>query len=141
MKKLKKIKDDYYISVKKRILRETNDSEKKFITTYKEIKKYFKIFNRSLFKNKLNPFNDIKIKRIIKGTGQCVEYLSYRKGTTFIFLEMTPKYKNKSEFLNTLAHEMVHLWQQTVMKDTGNHNKLFFSYRARFKRLNLNLSY
>ena len=54
---------------------------------------------------------------------------------------MMPKYKNKSEFLNTLAHEMVHLWQQTIMKDTGNHNKLFFSYRARFKRLNLHLSY
>ena len=141
MTKPKKIKDDYYTRVKKRILRETNDSEKKFITTYKEIKKYFKIFNRSLFKNKLNPFNDIKIKRIIRGSGQCVEYLSYRKGTTFFVLEMMPKYKNKSEFLNTLAHEMVHLWQQTIMKDTGNHNKLFFSYRARFKKLNLLLSY
>jgi len=141
MTKPKKIKDDYYIRVKKRILRETNDSEKKFITTYKEIKKYFKIFNRSLFKNKLNPFDDIKIKRIIRGSGQCVEYLSYRKGTTFFVLEMMPKYKNKSEFLNTLAHEMVHLWQQTIMKDTGNHNKLFFSYRARFKKLNLLLSY
>ena len=141
MKKPRKIKDDYFVRVKKRILRETNNSERNFITTYKEIKKYFKIFNKFLFKNKLNPFNDIKIKRIIKGSGQCVEYLSYRKGTTFFVLEMMPKYKNKSEFLNTLAHEMVHLWQQTVMKDTGNHNKLFFSYRAKFERLNLHLSY
>ena len=105
------------------------------------IKKYFKIFNKSLFKNKLNPFNDIKIKRIIKGSGQCVEYLSYRKGTTFFVLEMMPKYKNKLEFLNTLAHEMVHLWQQTVMQDTGNHNKLFWSFRTKFKKLNLRLSY
>jgi len=141
MKKKQKLKDVYNIRVKKRILIETKNSDKKFKTTFKEIKKYFKIFNKSLFKNKLNPFNDIKIKRIIRGSGQCVEYQSYRKGTTFFVLEMMPKYKNKSEFLNTLAHEMVHLWQQTIMKDTGNHNKLFFSYKAKFKRLNLQLSY
>ena len=141
MKKKQKLKDVYNIRVKKRILRETKNSDKKFKTTFKEIKKYFKIFNKSLFKNKLNPFNDIKIKRIIKGSGQCVEYLSYRKGTTFFVLEMMPKYKNKLEFLNTLAHEMVHLWQQTVMQDTGNHNKLFWSFRTKFKKLNLRLSY
>ena len=141
MKKKVKIKDEYNIRIKKRILREIKDSEKNFVTTYKEIKKYFKIFNKSLFKNKLNPFNDIKIKRIIKGSGQCVEYLSYRKGTIFFVLEMMPKYKNKLEFLNTLAHEMVHLWQQTVMQDTGNHNKLFWSFRTKFKKLNLRLSY
>ncbi|NDH70158.1 MAG: SprT-like family protein, partial [Proteobacteria bacterium] len=62
-------------------------------------------------------------------------------GTTFFVLEMMPKYKNKLEFLNTLAHEMVHLWQQTVMQDTGNHNKLFWSFRTKFKKLNLRLSY
>jgi len=86
MKKKEKLKDNYIVRVKKRILRETKDSDKKFKTTFKEIKKYFKIFNKSLFKNKLNPFNDIKIKRIVRGSGQCVEYLSYRKGTTFFFL-------------------------------------------------------
>jgi hypothetical protein len=141
MKKKVKIKNEYNIKIKKRILREIKDSEKNFVTTFKEIKKYFKIFNKLLFKNKLNPFNDIKIKRIIKGSGQCVEYLSYRKGTNFFVLEMMPKYKNKLEFLNTLAHEMVHLWQQTVMHDTGNHNKLFWSFRTKFKKLNLRLSY
>ena len=137
----RKIEDDHIIKVKKRILKETKDTEKKYITTYKEIKKYFKIFNKSLFKEKLNTFNDVKIKRIIQGSGQCVEYLSYRKGTSFFVLEMMPKYKNKLEFLNTLAHEMVHLWQQTVMKDTGNHNRLFFSFKSKFKKLNLHLSY
>ena len=137
----RKIEDDYIIKVKKSILKETKDTEKKYVTTYKEIKKYFKIFNKSLFKEKLNTFNDVKIKRIIQGSGQCVEYLSYRKGTSFFVLEMIPKYKNKLEFLNTLAHEMVHLWQQTVMKNTGNHNRLFFSFKSKFKKLNLHLSY
>ena len=122
-------------------MKEVEFSDKKFITTYKEIKKYFIIFNKTLFKNRLINFNDIKIKRIVRGSGQCVECLSYRKGTSFFILEMMPKYKNKLEFLNTLAHEMVHLWQQTIMKDTGNHNKLFFSFKPKFKKLNLHLSY
>ena len=49
MKKKPKLKEEYNIIIKKRILREIKDSEKKFVTTYKEIKKYFKIFNKSLF--------------------------------------------------------------------------------------------
>jgi hypothetical protein len=136
-----RIKDSYIVRTKKRILRDTVDSEAKYTTTFKDIRNYFKIFNKSLFKNALNSFNNVKIKRIVRGSGQCVEYISYRKGTNFFVLEMMPKYKNKMEFLNTLAHEMVHLWQQTIKKDTGNHNKLFFSFRNKFKRLNLKLSY
>jgi len=37
------------------------------------------------------------------------------------------------EFLNTLSHEMVHLWQQTIMKDTGNHNKYFLALKINLK--------
>jgi len=139
--KKKTTKDNYIIRTKKRILKDTADCQKKYITNFKDIRNYFKIFNKSLFKNELNPFNDVKIKRIVRGSGQCVEYISYRKGTNFFVLEMMPKYKNKMEFLNTLSHEMVHLWQQTIKKDTGNHNKLFFSFRNKFQRLNLKLSY
>ena len=139
--KKKTTKDNYIIRTKKRILKDTADCQKKYITNFKDIRNYFKIFNKSLFKNELNPFNDVKIKRIVRGSGQCVEYISYRKGTNFFVLEMMPKYKNKIKFLNTLSHEMVHLWQQTIKKDTGNHNKLFFSFRNKFKRLNLKLSY
>jgi len=114
--KKKTTKDNYIIRTKKRILKDTADCQKKYITNFKDIRNYFKIFNKSLFKNKLNPFNDVKIKRIVRGSGQCVEYISYRKGTNFFVLEMMPKYKNKMEFLNTLSHEMVHLWQQTIKK-------------------------
>jgi len=141
MRKKKIVKDSYIVRTKKRILKDTAESEKKYITNFKDIRNYFKIFNKSLFKSKLNPFNDVMIKRIVGGSGQCVEYISYRKGTNRFVLEMMPKYKNKMEFLNTLSHEMVHLWQQTIMNDTGNHNKLFFSFRNKFKRLNLKLSY
>ena len=134
-------KNIYTNKLRKRILKEKKTSNKKFITSYKDIKKYFKYFNKILFKDKLNPFNDVKIKKMIKASGQCIENISYHKGTSFFVLEMMPKYKNKLEFLNTISHEMVHLWQQTIMKDTGNHNKIFFSFKSKFKRINLTLGY
>ena len=133
MNKNKDINKKIIIRVKKKILKETKMSDKKYITTYNDIKKYFRYFNKVLFKDKLNSFNDIQIKRLIKASGQCVENIDYYKGTSFFVLEMMPKYKNKLEFLNTLSHEMVHLWQQTVAKDTGSHNKLFFSFKPKFK--------
>jgi len=141
MNKNKNLNKKIIIRVKKKILKETVISDKKYITTYKDIKKYFKYFNKILFKDELNSFNDIKIKKIFKASGQCVENFSYYKGTSFFVLEMLPKYKNKIEFLNTLSHEMVHLWQQTIKRDNGSHNKLFFSFKHKFKKLNLTLSY
>ena len=51
----------FITQVKKKILRETKLSDKKYITTYKDIKKYFKYFNKILFNDKLSNFNDIQI--------------------------------------------------------------------------------
>ena len=141
MNNIKNNNKKFFIRVKKKILKETKISSKKYTTTYKDIKRYFKYFNKILFKDKLNTFNDIQIKKLIKASGQCVENISYHKGTSFFVLEMIPQYKNKIEFLNTLSHEMIHLWQQTIMKDTGNHNNIFFSFKSKFKKLNLTLSY
>ena len=141
MNKNKNLNKKIIFRVKKKILKETVISDKKYITTYRDIKRYFKYFNKILFKDELNSFNDIKIKKIFKASGQCVENFSYYKGTSFFVLEMMPKYKNKIEFLNTLSHEMVHLWQQTIKKDNGTHNKFFFSFKNKFKKLNLTLSY
>lgn len=137
MTKYKKIHTN---ELRKKILKETKISKKKFITNYKDIKRYFKYFNNILFKDELNFFNDIKIKKM-NCSGQCVENISYYKGTKFYVLELKPRYKNKMEFLNTLSHEMLHLWQQTIKHDSGRHNKLFFSFKNKFKKLNLTLSY
>ena len=60
--KKKKNKNDLVIKTKQRILRETKSSQKEYITTYKDIKRYFRVFNKTLFKGKLNAFNDIQIK-------------------------------------------------------------------------------
>ena len=45
------------------------------------------------------------------------------------------------DFIETLAHEMVHLYQMTWLKDPySNHNKNFFAWKNKFKYAGLNLS-
>ena len=60
-------------------------SNRKYKTTYKDIKKYFKLINKAVFENKLSPFNEILIKKIYdskrKCYGQVVAWEWKRKGT------------------------------------------------------------
>ena len=46
---------------------------------------------------------------------------------------------NKKEFVETLAHEMIHLYQMNYKGDTGNHNKLFYSFRPKLNNIGLDL--
>ena len=141
---MKKKKLDKNKRVKKVLKRELA-SNRKYKTTYKDIKKYFNVINKALFKNILQPFNDIQIKKIYKDEtkkfcyGQVTTWVWERKGTQQFWLEMLPTYRNKKEFVETLAHEMIHLWQMNIKGDTGNHNKIFYSFRPKLNRLGLDL--
>lgn len=141
---MKKKKLDKNKRVKKVLKRELA-SNRKYKTTYKDIKKYFKVLNKALFKNILQPFNDIQIKKIYKDEtkkfcyGQVTTWVWERKGTQQFWLEMLPTYRNKKEFVETLAHEMIHLWQMNIKGDTGNHNKIFYSFRPKLNKLGLDL--
>ena len=141
---MKKKKLDKNKRVKKVLKRELA-SNRKYKTTYKDIKKYFNVINKALFKNLLQPFNDIQIKKIYKDEskkfcyGQVTTWVWERKGTQQFWLEMLPTYRNKKEFVETLAHEMIHLWQMNIKGDTGNHNKLFYSFRPKLNKLGLDL--
>ena len=141
---MKKKKLDKNKRVKKVLKRELA-SNRKYKTTYKDIKKYFNVINKALFKNILQPFNDIQIKKIYKDEtkkfcyGQVTTWVWERKGTQQFWLEMLPTYRNKKEFVETLAHEMIHLWQMNIKGDTGNHNKLFYSFRPKLNKLGLDL--
>ena len=129
----------------KKVLKRELASNRKYKTTYKDIKKYFNVINKALFKNILQPFNDIQIKKIYKDEtkkfcyGQVTTWVWERKGTQQFWLEMLPTYRNKKEFVETLAHEMIHLWQMNIKGDTGNHNKIFYSFRPKLNRLGLDL--
>ena len=141
---MKKKKLDKNKRVKKVLKRELA-SNRKYKTTYKDIKKYFNVINKALFKNILQPFNDIQIKKIYKDEtkkfcyGQVPTWVWERKGTQQFWLEMLPTYRNKKEFVETLAHEMIHLWQMNIKGDTGNHNKIFYSFRPKLNKLGLEL--
>ena len=65
--------------------------------------------------------------------GQVIAWEWKRKGTRVYHLEMLPYYRNKKDFVDTLGHEMVHLYQMANVGDTGNHNKLFYSFRPKLK--------
>jgi hypothetical protein len=110
----------------KRILKRELSKRTKYKTTYKDIKYYFIMINKVVFKNKLSPFNEILIKNIrypkITCMGQVVAWEWKRKGTRQFHLEMLPYYRDKREFVDTLGHEMVHLYQMANIGDTGNHN-------------------
>ena len=127
----------------KTVLKRELSKRNKYKTTYKDIKYYFEMINASIFKNKLSPFNEILIKQIRDRTspcmGQVVAWSWKRKGTVQYWLEMLPTYHNKKEFVDTLAHEMVHLYQMANLGDTGNHNKLFYSFRPKLNKIVLDL--
>ena len=125
----------------KKVLKRELASNRKYKTTYKDIKKYFKVLNKALFKNILQPFNDIQLKDLKwqKCYGQVIQWEWKGKGTQQFHLQMLPSYRNKKEFVETLAHEMIHLWQMNHVGDTGNHNKLFYSFRPKLNRLGLDL--
>jgi len=125
----------------KKMLKRELVSNNKYKTTYKDIKKYFAILNKSIFKNILQPFNDIQLKDLKwqKCYGQVILWEWKGKGTVQFHLQMLPKYRNKKEFVETLAHEMIHLYQMLHKNDTGNHNKLFYSFRPKLNKIGLDL--
>ena len=127
----------------KRILKRELSKRTKYKTTYKDIKYYFIMINKVVFKNKLSPFNEILIKNIrypkITCMGQVVAWEWKRKGTRQFHLEMLPEYRDKKDFVDTLGHEMVHLYQMANVGDTGNHNKLFYSYRPKLNAIGIDL--
>ena len=133
---------DKKLKVRKLLKRELS-VKSDYTTTYKDIKKYFKMINEAVFDNKLSPFNEIIIKQIRDKKKYCyglVEILEWkRKGTRVYRLQMQPQYKSKKDFVDTLGHEMVHLYQMANVGDTGNHNKLFYSFRPKLNRIGLDL--
>ena len=126
--------------VKKRLKKELL-SVRKYKTTYKDIKKYFRLINDNVFNGKLSPFNDINIMHMNrkKYVAQVLILEWKRKGTNQFNLEMNKTYKNKKEFVDTLGHEMIHLYQMANLGDTGNHNDTFYSFRPKLNAIGLDI--
>jgi sensor c-di-GMP phosphodiesterase-like protein len=130
----------------KKILKRDLSIRKRYKTTYKDIKKYFTIINKSVFNDLLSPFNEILIKKIYRDKskniptwGQGSVGSGKEKVQGQFHLEMLPEYRDKRDFVETLGHEMVHLYQMANIGDTGNHNKIFYSFRPKLNKIGLDL--
>ena len=128
------------LKLKRKLKRELS-GKRKYLTTYKDIKTYFKLFNSALVDSKLSPFGQVEIKDLKrqKCIGQVVVLEWKRAGTRLYKLEMLPSYPDKKDFLDTLIHEMVHLYQMQNLGDTGNHNDLFWSFEPKVNYIGLRL--
>ena len=125
----------------KKKLKKEFSVKRKYITKYKDIKVWFKHINDTVFEGKLSPFGQVEIKDLAreKCIGQVVTLEWKRKGTRLFRLEMLPDYPEKKDFLDTLVHEMVHLYQMQNLGDTGNHNDLFWSFQPKVRYIGLQL--
>ena len=125
-----------------------------FRPTIAKLYHWFRIINKGLFNSRL-PMVPLHIKKLHKDWGRCVVNWDNRKTPKGKFnqriipyhidceyyFEIHCKFPRWKDFIETLAHEMVHLYQMTWVRDPyANHNKNFFAWKNKFKLAGLNLS-
>ena len=105
---------------------------------------WFRKLNTMLFGGKLRGVV-IHIKNLHHDWGRCVadwdnrhcrkgtfdqRVIPYHKTEVFYRIELHCKFPKWKDFIETLAHEMVHLYQMQVLKDPySNHNSNFYAFR------------
>ena len=114
---------------------------------------WFRRLNYLLFNGKLGRVH-IEVKKLHHDWGRCVANWDNRKTPkgTFdqrripyhipvdYYIQLHSKFETWKDFIETLAHEMVHLYQMTVVKDPySNHNKNFYAFKKKFNDAGLKL--
>ncbi len=150
-KKIKRHQKTLRFRVKKALKRRENI--KHFTPTIEQCQSWFRTFNRGMFGGHLvRP--EFKVRRMVYDWGICVADWDNRKCRAGRFnqkiipyhvpieyrIELHNKYPTWKDFIETLAHEMVHLYQMQVWKDPySNHNSNFYSWRNYLKSHGLRL--
>jgi len=139
------------LRVKRALARRKN--VKHFTPTVEQCQSWFRILNRGMFgRNLTEP--TLVVRRMIYDWGLCIADWDNRKCRKGTFdqrvipyhvpinyrIELHNKFPRWKDFIETLAHEMVHLYQMQVWKDPySNHNSNFYSWKNYFKQHNLRL--
>jgi hypothetical protein len=98
------------IKLRRKIKAETLNDRGPYLTNRRAIDLWFRYINRAVFDNQLPDFDKIIIKKWLKkAMGQVCAYPD--KNPKRFELEMLKKYHSKRDFIETLAHEMIHLYQ------------------------------
>ena len=150
-RKVKKRNKTLKLRVKKALARRKN--VKHFTPTVEQCQSWFRILNRGMFgRNLTEP--TLVVRRMIYDWGLCIADWDNRKCRKGTFnqrvipyhvpinyrIELHNKFPRWKDFIETLAHEMVRLYQMQVWKDPySNHNSNFYSWKNYFKQHNLRL--
>ena len=151
-KKVKNTKKVFKFRVKNALKRREN--VKAYKPTLQVAQSWFRTLNRGLFKGRLvEP--EMQVKRLAHDWGRCIanwdgrkckvgtydqRVIPYSKAPIVYKIELHTKFPKWKDFIETLAHEMVHLYQMQVMEDPySNHNVNFYGFRSKFKTLGLKL--
>ena len=139
------------LRVKKALARRKN--VKHFTPTIEQCQSWFRILNRGMFGSNLTQ-PTLVVRRMIKDWGLCIADWDNRKCRAGTFnqrvipyhvpinyrIELHNKFPRWKDFIETLAHEMIHLYQMQVWKDPySNHNSNFYSWKNYLKQHNLRL--
>ena len=139
------------LRVKKALARRKN--VKHFTPTVEQCQSWFRTLNRGMFGGNLTEPTLI-VRRMLNDWGLCIADWDNRKCRKGTFnqrvipyhvpidyrIELHNKFPRWKDFIETLAHEMIHLYQMQVWKDPySNHNSNFYSWKNYFKQHNLRL--
>ena len=106
-----------------------------------------------LFGNRLGKVR-IEIAKLHEDWGRCVAHWDGRQAPAGKYdqrkiphhvvvdysIQLHSKFPTWKDFIETLAHEMVHLYQMTILKDPySNHNENFYAFRSKFESFGLKL--
>ncbi len=108
-------------------------NEREFKLKKNKISDVYKILNREIFNNRLKkPY--ILTRRMHGALG----LFEFKKHCYRITLHN--KFKNFQECVEILGHEMVHYYQKLILnQNSARHNKEFYSFKKKFKKIGLNL--
>lgn len=104
-----------------------------------DVEKWFGYLNEKIFNDELPDFDEVVISRRRMIHAECILHNVNANGDMTIHLNINNNFKDITQFICVLGHEMVHMFQY-LNADTGNHNKMFFSFRDLFEQHGLVLT-
>ncbi len=119
-----------------RAIRENKNHYKPFVPSKHLITRWTNILNEEVFNNIIYPFYDISIKRL----HDChAEHIGWTHGD-LIYGELSIDcyFYNKTEFIYTLAHEMIHQWQWMQLNKT-DHGRSFMKWKTKLNKFEIPL--
>ena len=111
----------------------------RFTPDHEIVVKWFRILNRELFNSELKTIPEIDI-RVRRGTHAYFTCEDDTMNPTYIYpkLHINKYYDSKKNFVEVLAHEMIH-YHQVVYKNPLGHGPNFHEWTGKFSKKGLRL--